>query len=290
MSSYRQHPLSKAWPPIEGAEFDSLVADIKSRGLEEPITRWGDYILDGFQRYRACTKAGVAPRFTDFKGGDPVAFVLSKNKERRHISEGQKGLAEVEMRKWVPVGKPTKSTTNIPSPGRGLTTSEMAKEAGVSPSTIERAKVVSSKGTDETKRSALVGELTLKAAEAIAKMPKKEQSAAVKRATAPKPKAAKKAKPAPPPADTVPKEQYDALLKEYEALTANRDDLAYELEACELIRQDQMVIRYKQLQEQMKTCERSRNDAMNTAAQLQKQLNGYKREMKTRGWEPTGKA
>jgi hypothetical protein len=51
-----------------------------------------DMILEGRNRYRACLKAGVEPRFGEFKGDDAAAtaFVISKNIHRRHLTAKQK--------------------------------------------------------------------------------------------------------------------------------------------------------------------------------------------------------
>jgi ParB-like chromosome segregation protein Spo0J len=84
------HPLADIFPLIEDAELDELAADIKANGLREPVVLFEGKILDGRNRYRACAAAGVDCRFETHKGDEPVAYVVSLNLHRRHLTRGQK--------------------------------------------------------------------------------------------------------------------------------------------------------------------------------------------------------
>lgn len=84
------HSLAEIFPLIEGPDFDELVADIKTHGLHEPIVLFEEKILDGRNRYRACLAAGIEPAFVPYRGDDPVAYVVSLNLKRRHLSSEHK--------------------------------------------------------------------------------------------------------------------------------------------------------------------------------------------------------
>src|SRR5260221_9303852 len=57
--NYKSHPLADVLSLIEGAEFDRLVADIREHGLKDAISLYQGKILDGRNRERACSAAGV---------------------------------------------------------------------------------------------------------------------------------------------------------------------------------------------------------------------------------------
>jgi N6-adenosine-specific RNA methylase IME4 len=59
MTELAFHPLANIFPLMEGEEFDKFVADIKAKGLREPMVLYEDQILDGRNRYRACRAAGI---------------------------------------------------------------------------------------------------------------------------------------------------------------------------------------------------------------------------------------
>lgn len=98
---YELHPLSTLFPRLIGAEFDSLVADIKANGLREPIVLHEGMILDGGNRAAACDAAGVEPTYIEFSGSNIVTFVLSANLHRRHLSPGQAAAIVASAQDWA---------------------------------------------------------------------------------------------------------------------------------------------------------------------------------------------
>jgi hypothetical protein len=91
------HPLATLFPPLDDAEFEALKEDIREHGLREPITVFENKILDGTHRYKACLAVGVAPRFRDYDGGSPLAFVLGMNLRRRHLTTTQRALVAARV-------------------------------------------------------------------------------------------------------------------------------------------------------------------------------------------------
>jgi len=149
----QRHPLSAAFPDMPEDDFAALVADVKAHGLREHGWLYEGAILDGWHRYRACEAAGVKFRYEEYRGSDPVAFVKSRNLERRHLTASQRAAAIVACHNWRPRGRENKSF-----PGKDLTPTAavMAKEAGVSVSTIENAKVAVEAGLGEAVRDGAI--------------------------------------------------------------------------------------------------------------------------------------
>jgi ParB-like chromosome segregation protein Spo0J len=82
---------------MEDAAFDELVEDIRVNGLLEDIVTFEGKVLDGRNRERACGITGVQPRYREYEGYDPVGFILSKNLQRRHLSESQRAMVGARL-------------------------------------------------------------------------------------------------------------------------------------------------------------------------------------------------
>lgn len=167
--TYELHPLCTLFPRVVGAEFDALVADIRANGLRQAIVLYGDMILDGGNRYRACLEAGVNPHFEHYEGDSIVSFVLSANLHRRHLSPGQQAAIVSSAQDWAKaqtVGKP-KSVNVDPL----ATIDQRAAQSGASRSTQKMADKVAKESPDLARQVAH-GEISLpKAIEQISPKP-----------------------------------------------------------------------------------------------------------------------
>jgi hypothetical protein len=99
------HPAADLFPMVEGDEFRELCADIKERGLAQPITIWTDgSLLDGRNRLLACYETHQEVVLDRYEGTDPVQFSLSANLHRRHLSEGQRAVVALKVRQVAAAG------------------------------------------------------------------------------------------------------------------------------------------------------------------------------------------
>jgi hypothetical protein len=92
---YEFHDLANDFEMIKGQEFENLKADIKEKGILNPIVLYDDgtglKILDGRNRWTAAKAAGhvfKSPDYKIFTGTleQAEAFVNSVNTKRRHMT------------------------------------------------------------------------------------------------------------------------------------------------------------------------------------------------------------
>ena len=166
------HPLCTLFPRMDGEDFATLVADIRANGLREAITLHDGLILDGGNRYRACLKAGVEPKFRKFDGGNVVTFVLSTNLHRRHMTPGQQAAIVASAQDW---GKANiQGRNNITGNVAGDTVADRARTSGAGERTQRMADKVARKSPELAGKVAR-GEISLpKAVAKITPKPSKQ--------------------------------------------------------------------------------------------------------------------
>ena len=91
------HPVADCLPLLQGEDFGQLVEDIREHGQREPIWIYESRILDGRNRYRACKELGIDPLTQIYEGDDPLAFVLSLNLHRRHLTSSQRAVLALRV-------------------------------------------------------------------------------------------------------------------------------------------------------------------------------------------------
>jgi ParB-like chromosome segregation protein Spo0J len=94
MQEYNLHEYCTIFPVASDQDTGALVNDIRRHGLLDAITLYDGKILDGRNRYTACSILNIEPRFINFEGDDEKAleYVISKNLARRHLNESQRAM------------------------------------------------------------------------------------------------------------------------------------------------------------------------------------------------------
>ena len=146
-----RHPLSAVFGDMPDDDFQSLLESVGNGGFFDPLIRMHEgKVLDGWHRYRAALALNIVRklRFTvwqDEDEGDPKAFVLARNIDRRHLSAAQRGQIALTFHNRFGHGGDRANPHND-----GLKTqADLAKDAGVSVATIERASQVEKEGQAE---------------------------------------------------------------------------------------------------------------------------------------------
>lgn len=139
----QRHPLSAIFGDMPADDFQSLIQSIQTDGFIEPIIRvYEGQILDGWHRYRAARELNLIRKLkfqewdeADHRDGDPQAFVLARNIERRHYTSSQRAQIVITFNKRFGHGG-DRSKSPV---GDLKTRSDLAKAANVGTSTIDRA-------------------------------------------------------------------------------------------------------------------------------------------------------
>lgn len=144
----KAHPAAELFPMLPPDELRALADDIAQHGQLYPIILLDGAILDGRNRHAACQLAGVTPRFEDYDGDSPTAYVISANLKRRNLTTAQQAdlglelipLFEEEARESQK-RKPLDSVlANLPKQNEPIHARDLAAKAvGISSRTIGEA-------------------------------------------------------------------------------------------------------------------------------------------------------
>lgn len=171
------HPAASVFPLNPPAPQRALEGSIAATGLLHPIVLLGEEILDGRNRLRACLAIDVDPSFQQVAADvDPVDYVLRANLHRRHLTGSQRALAAARLTALAhgrPSGKRRQNCS--------FSAQQSAKLFGVSTRLVRSARSVRRGGVPELVRAVERGDLSVGRAEAVARVPREEQSGLLER-------------------------------------------------------------------------------------------------------------
>lgn len=141
------HPVAELFPMLLPQELAEMAESIRREGLINPCVMQDDVLLDGRNRLAACKIAGVAPKFIEYEGESPVAFIIGANLARRHMDKGQKIALALEIephfaeeaRKRMFAGVNHNPVENVP---QGKSRDQAAAAVGVSGKLVSAAKAI----------------------------------------------------------------------------------------------------------------------------------------------------
>lgn len=183
--------------PMDEESLPELVKDIRENGQQVPIETYDGKILDGRRRFKACKLAGVTPKFLDVNPKDPVAYVLSLNLHRRHLTPTQLAMVGARARKLydkrakerqkehgrTAPGRKKSLPVNLPEVNGCDARDDVGKSVGVSGKSIDHATRVLNSGTPELIAAVDADKVAVSTAARAATFSEAEQNALVERAT-----------------------------------------------------------------------------------------------------------
>ena len=172
------HELANIFPMLGDEELKELCADIDKNGLAEPITVYEGKILDGRNRWMACTTLGIEPKTIEYTGNDPLAFVLSKNLHRRHLTTSQRAMIADELASM----RQGERTDKEPCRNSGkVGQEEAAKRLNVSRDSVQQARKIRTEAIPDVAEAVKSGKLSVNGAVKLADAPPEEQREAIAR-------------------------------------------------------------------------------------------------------------
>lgn len=171
--------------PLDDGNIGDLAKDIRKNGLLVPIETLDGKILDGRRRWLACKKLGIEPATRTVSVDDPVAYVLSLNLHRRHLTTSQRAMIgarakkmydeQAKERQRLSCGRGQKGQKKVTDLNIGQSRDHVGAKVGVAGPTIDDAKKVLTRGIPEVVAAVDSGELTVSAGADIVERPHAEQ-------------------------------------------------------------------------------------------------------------------
>ena len=158
LGDYEAHDLAALFPAPSDEEYYGLREDIRLNSLRIPIVLYEGKILDGRSRLSACRDEGVEPRFVQFAGSDAVAYSVSQNLFRRHLTPSQRAILIAQFRMSGLIAN------SLPAGAEEFSSGNEALWQRVSARSIARAKVVLRKGHSAVVEAVVAGQLQLETA------------------------------------------------------------------------------------------------------------------------------
>lgn len=145
---YELHPFCLAFRRANTQELTEIVASMQAYGYdqEQPITLYEGKILDGSARDKAAEMTNIKAVYVEFIGDEDeaIAFVLRRNKARKHMNNGELNLAAARL-VTAKKGRPKLNLdagANLFSRSNLKTRKMVAEASGQSLSMIDKTRLV----------------------------------------------------------------------------------------------------------------------------------------------------
>lgn len=169
------HDYAKLFPMLSGEAQDALRADVAAHGVREPIVTYQGKILDGRNRYMAARDLGQDFPVREFEGDDAaaLAFVVSTNLHRRHLTESQRASVAARlanMRQGARTDREPRANLHE------VSTAAAAEMLNVSERSVKTARKVQETAPAEIVRAVDEGRISVSLAAEVAELPEEAKA------------------------------------------------------------------------------------------------------------------
>jgi hypothetical protein len=178
--------------PMDDESLGELMEDIRKHGQRQAVELLNGEIIDGRRRATACNRLGLKIKTVDVDVDDPIAYVLSLNLHRRHLSASQKAMVgqkakdmyakQAKERQRASKGQGIKGPAMLPDL-KGDARDLAGKAVGVSGKLIDHADKVVHKGIPELAKAVEEGRMSVTSASKLAELDEDIQEMAAGEAT-----------------------------------------------------------------------------------------------------------
>jgi len=151
-TTLKVHPAAEWFDDIPEDQFAKFKEDIKEHGQRDSVVVKDNFILDGKNRARACKELGRGVLCVEYdgEGGTELAFVISRNLHRRHLTVGQRAEIAEKLAK-AGRGGDRKTDQKLEISFDQPTIEQAAKTLHVSPASVKQVRKVRREAPEKMK-------------------------------------------------------------------------------------------------------------------------------------------
>ena len=155
-------------PPLSEEEHRMLEDSIVRDGCDTPLIVWDGTIVDGHNRYEICRRHNIPFAYEERSFADKEAamfWMLEHQLARRNLNSYQRSELALKAKDYyariAEANQKAGTSLGLNSAQGGRVSEKLAKLAGVGHDTIKKAKKISEKADDDTKKKLRAGEISI---------------------------------------------------------------------------------------------------------------------------------
>ena len=162
-------------PPLSPDEYNQLEANLLKEGCRDPLVLWGDTLIDGHNRYEICERHGLvfgAVQSNVINRNDAILWIIRNQMGRRNLSPFARAELALKLESTIKEKAKERQATSTGGVNPQLlqifakaeaidTRSILAKESGLSHTTVDKVRAIVDKAPENIKQSLRDGKITI---------------------------------------------------------------------------------------------------------------------------------